>query len=209
MCIQWTRVLYSVVLTRQSNPPISQFSRRSNGFTSVWSIFPCNTIHIHCTTIEQRIHFKMIWMYIANWSVSTYIVMTGATRSRLAMRMPISEIARVSRRARNGSPRLVVTEKKLRTGITPSTAIACNSLGAPTKSISINGLIMDDCHKTASNLWSTVTQFVKQIHRNICFLFFTHCSSTENCWLTFIQKTNPTQTNQIWNLVNLINQLKD
>jgi len=26
MCIQWTRVIYSVVITRQSNPPISQFS---------------------------------------------------------------------------------------------------------------------------------------------------------------------------------------
>lgn len=61
----------------------------------------------------------------------TYIVITGATRSRLAMRMPISDIANVRSRARNGSPRFVVTEKKLITGITPSIAMACNSLGAP------------------------------------------------------------------------------
>jgi len=29
MCIQWTHVIYSVVITQQSNPPISQFSRVS------------------------------------------------------------------------------------------------------------------------------------------------------------------------------------
>lgn len=61
------------------------------------------------------------------------MVITGATRSRLAIRMPISDIARVNNRARNGSPRFVVTEKKFRTGITPSTAMACNNLGAPEK----------------------------------------------------------------------------
>ena len=38
MCIQWTRVLYSVVITRQSNPPISQFNSLCNEFTSVWSM---------------------------------------------------------------------------------------------------------------------------------------------------------------------------
>ena len=31
MCIQWTRVLYSVVITRQSNPPISQFNSWVSG----------------------------------------------------------------------------------------------------------------------------------------------------------------------------------
>jgi len=35
MCIQWTRVLYCVVITRQSNPHISQFSRPCNESTSV------------------------------------------------------------------------------------------------------------------------------------------------------------------------------
>ena len=42
MCIQWTCVLYSVVITLQSNPPISEVSRTCNEFTSVWSMFPCN-----------------------------------------------------------------------------------------------------------------------------------------------------------------------
>ena len=39
MCLQWTRVLYSVVITRQSNPLISQFNSSCNEFTlSVWSM---------------------------------------------------------------------------------------------------------------------------------------------------------------------------
>jgi len=44
MCLQWTRVLYSVVITRQSNPPISQFNSPCNEFTSVWSMFVYNTL---------------------------------------------------------------------------------------------------------------------------------------------------------------------
>jgi len=43
MGIQWTRVLYSVVITWQSIPPISKLSRPCNEFTSVWSMFKCNT----------------------------------------------------------------------------------------------------------------------------------------------------------------------
>ena len=50
MCIQWTHVLYSVVITRQSNPPISQFNSLCNEFTSVWSMFVYNTSII---SIEQ------------------------------------------------------------------------------------------------------------------------------------------------------------
>jgi len=42
MCIQWTRVLYYVVITRKSNPPISQFNSPCNEFTSVWSMFVYN-----------------------------------------------------------------------------------------------------------------------------------------------------------------------
>ena len=41
-CIQWTRVLYSVVITQQSNPPISQFNRPCYECTSVWSMFVYN-----------------------------------------------------------------------------------------------------------------------------------------------------------------------
>ena len=41
MCIQWTRVLYSAVITRQSNPPIQQFNSLCNEFMSVRSMFVC------------------------------------------------------------------------------------------------------------------------------------------------------------------------
>jgi len=43
MCIQLTHVSYSVVITWQSNPPISKSSRPCNEFKSVWSMFLCNT----------------------------------------------------------------------------------------------------------------------------------------------------------------------
>ena len=39
MYIQWTRVLFSVVITQQSNPSISQFNSLCNEFTSFWSMF--------------------------------------------------------------------------------------------------------------------------------------------------------------------------
>ena len=62
MCIQWSRVLYSVVITRQSNPPISQFNSPCNDFTSVWSMFQCNNYNLStetvtltsCLLIEER-----------------------------------------------------------------------------------------------------------------------------------------------------------
>ena len=41
LCIQWTHVPYSVVIT--SYPPISQFSSPCIEFTSVWSMFVYNT----------------------------------------------------------------------------------------------------------------------------------------------------------------------
>jgi len=44
MCIQWTCIIYSVVITWQSNPPISRFNSLCNKFTSVWSMFVYNTI---------------------------------------------------------------------------------------------------------------------------------------------------------------------
>ena len=43
MCIQWTRVLYSVPITWESNPRISQCNSPCNEFTSVWSMFVYNT----------------------------------------------------------------------------------------------------------------------------------------------------------------------
>ena len=44
MCIHSTRVLYSVVITQQSNTTISQFNSLCNEFTSFWSMFVYNTI---------------------------------------------------------------------------------------------------------------------------------------------------------------------
>ena len=44
---EWTRVLYSVVLTRQSNPPILQFNSPCNKFTSVWSMFVYNNSELN------------------------------------------------------------------------------------------------------------------------------------------------------------------
>ena len=35
--------VYSVVITGQSNPPISQFNSPCNDFTSFWSMFVYNT----------------------------------------------------------------------------------------------------------------------------------------------------------------------
>ena len=49
MCLLWTRVLYSIVKTRQSNPPISQFNNPCNEFPSFWSMFEYNTIHTNLT----------------------------------------------------------------------------------------------------------------------------------------------------------------
>ena len=42
MCLQWAHVLYSVVRTWQSNPPISHYNSLCNEFSSVWSIFVYN-----------------------------------------------------------------------------------------------------------------------------------------------------------------------
>jgi len=48
MCIQWRCVLYSVVITGQSNPPISKFNSPYNEFTSVSSMFVYNScVHSH------------------------------------------------------------------------------------------------------------------------------------------------------------------
>ena len=43
MCIQRTRVIYSVVITRPCNLPISEFNSPCNEFTSVWSMFAYNS----------------------------------------------------------------------------------------------------------------------------------------------------------------------
>ena len=52
MCIQWTRNIYSVLKTRQSNPSVSKFSRWYNEFTSVQSVFPCNNRFLFCVLFQ-------------------------------------------------------------------------------------------------------------------------------------------------------------
>ena len=61
MCIQWTRVLYSVVLTRQYNPPISQFNSPCNEFNSVWSMFVYNRYSMNTTDIKASSHTVYTW----------------------------------------------------------------------------------------------------------------------------------------------------
>ena len=72
MCIQWTQALYSVVITRQSNSPISQFNSLCNEFTSFWSMFIYNTkvsnkvtsnCFILCTNKAYNYYFYPLCMF--------------------------------------------------------------------------------------------------------------------------------------------------
>ena len=51
ICIQWTCVLYSIVITLHSNPPISQFNSPCNEFMSVCQCL--YTILLFVFTLEQ------------------------------------------------------------------------------------------------------------------------------------------------------------
>ena len=59
MCIQWTRGLYSVVVTRQSNPPISQFNRPCNEFTIGWPMFVYNTHTEQWETAKHSYNYRL------------------------------------------------------------------------------------------------------------------------------------------------------
>ena len=74
MCMQWTRVLYSVVITWQSDPPIPQFSRLCNEFSlmSVWSIFPCNTLPSEMQ--DKQIFWYFLWSAWASFVKSDICV---------------------------------------------------------------------------------------------------------------------------------------
>ena len=66
ICIQCTRVLHSLVITLQYNPPISQFHGPCNEFTSVWSMFLYNTqvvIHRKIHTCRQMWHISYIYIH--------------------------------------------------------------------------------------------------------------------------------------------------
>lgn len=62
--------------------------------------------------------------YTFTVTIYTYIVIIGATASRLAIRMPSSAISNVKNKALFGSPSDDTGEKNRRNGITPSIAIA-------------------------------------------------------------------------------------
>ena len=59
MCIQWTLVLYAVVITWQSNLPISQFNSLCNKCMSVWSMFPCNISAVFALFINNHIQLPL------------------------------------------------------------------------------------------------------------------------------------------------------
>jgi len=64
MCIQWTRVIYSVVIAWQSNPPILQFNSPCDEFTSVWSMFVYNTFPIRiCLHIQTEVSTQILLNY--------------------------------------------------------------------------------------------------------------------------------------------------
>jgi len=69
-CIQWPRVLYSVVITWQSNPPISRFNCPCNEITSVWSVFVYNTrFRLICLCIFDVLLFTGKVPHPLHWQV--------------------------------------------------------------------------------------------------------------------------------------------
>jgi len=60
-----TFVLYSVVITRQSNPSISQFRSPCNEFTSFWSMFVYNNLS---KVINIKIQIEL--EYVINCSIA-------------------------------------------------------------------------------------------------------------------------------------------
>ena len=104
MCIQWTHVLYSDVITCQSNPPISQFNCPCNKFTSAQSMFPYNknesrhspsnflyTKHLNDRPLLYQHGLKLLYMickYTPNsgkTSKTTSNVLTECLKSKLLM----------------------------------------------------------------------------------------------------------------------------
>ena len=53
-----TLIIYFVVITLQSNPPISKFSQLCNEFTGVWSMFPCYTKFMTFQLFSSFLVFK-------------------------------------------------------------------------------------------------------------------------------------------------------
>ena len=58
-CVYNGHKIYSAVITRQSNPPISKFSRPCNEIMSVWSMFLCNTNSNEQCYVNEGVPFRM------------------------------------------------------------------------------------------------------------------------------------------------------
>ena len=66
MCVQLTHVLYSVVITWQSNPPISQFNSPCNEFMSVWSMFVYNTYTLtHSFLVSKQMNTTSVSVWLS------------------------------------------------------------------------------------------------------------------------------------------------
>ena len=79
MCIQW--VLYSVVITQQSHPPISQFKILCNQFMIVWSMFVYNIVIQNKQTMKDRILLISIsrFFYLAHFVAKAIIIIIAFT----------------------------------------------------------------------------------------------------------------------------------
>jgi len=88
-------------------------------------------------TVKHRavlLLLSLLYMYCYKRTfTNTNSDVIGAMLSMLAMRIPASAMILVNSTARTGSPFLVVAPKKVMNGMTPSTAMACSSRGAPSQ----------------------------------------------------------------------------
>ena len=84
MWTHWTRVLYYVVITWQSNLPISQFNSPCNEHTSVWSMFVYNTIlllFVCLETFDVTVHNETLtlqspmkpWRHNPQWNLDVTV----------------------------------------------------------------------------------------------------------------------------------------
>ena len=73
MCIQWTQDLYSVVITQQSNPPISQFNSLYNEFTVSGQCFHA----IPCQCSFQTCLYIVYWCLCISLCVLTHVHLTS------------------------------------------------------------------------------------------------------------------------------------
>ena len=87
VCIQWIHVLYSVVIiviTWQSDPPISQFNSLCNEF-SVWSLFVYNTLPLFSYIAFKHWHIFFIGIEVTDMIFFfPQLAVLGACRCRIS-----------------------------------------------------------------------------------------------------------------------------